>query len=238
MAASSGCRRRDRSSRNEVVDRQPVWQTHTAIHAASALLALFLLGERLVDFEPILDALVGLAPRGLCPFDFQKAMTLPMLHLQRQPPRGRRSVGWCVGGVGTRNAKHALNSCGKTLMNFGCASAQCSRITRRAGLQWRRDDAPAGPDLLQSSGATSGSRSTLALLQRRMEKSPDRRRRRRCRVMPAAKLAASGTKNDDKAVGQYSQRVSHASTTQWLRVAHGETLAQCRSGRLRRRWAP
>ena len=81
---------------NEVVDRAAgVAKRHTAIHAASALLALFLLGERLVDFEPILDALVGLAPRGLCPFDFQKASDLTHVAPQRQPPRGATKC-WVV----------------------------------------------------------------------------------------------------------------------------------------------
>ena len=56
---------------NEIVDRAAgVAEGHAAIHAASALLALLLLREGLVDFEPILDALVRVAPRGLCPFDF------------------------------------------------------------------------------------------------------------------------------------------------------------------------
>ena len=59
---------------NEVVDRAAgMAEGHAAIHAASALLALLFLGKRLVDLEPVLDALVGLAARGLFALDFQKS---------------------------------------------------------------------------------------------------------------------------------------------------------------------
>ena len=41
---------------NEIVDRAAgVAEGHAAIHAASALLALLFFGERLVDFEPVLE---------------------------------------------------------------------------------------------------------------------------------------------------------------------------------------
>ena len=58
---------------DEVVDRAAgVAEGHAAIHAASALLALLLFGERLVDFEPVLDALFDLAARGLFAIEFQE----------------------------------------------------------------------------------------------------------------------------------------------------------------------
>ena len=59
---------------DEVVDRAAgVAEGHAAIHAAGALLALLFFGERLVDFEPVVDALFGLAARGLLAFEFQES---------------------------------------------------------------------------------------------------------------------------------------------------------------------
>ncbi len=62
---------------DEVVDRAAgVAEGHAAVHAASALLALLFFRERLVDFEPVANALVGLAARGLLALNFKKARDL------------------------------------------------------------------------------------------------------------------------------------------------------------------
>ena len=60
---------------DEVVDRAAgVAKGHTAVHAACALLALLLFRERLVDFEPVFDALFGIAARGLVRVGFQEIL--------------------------------------------------------------------------------------------------------------------------------------------------------------------
>ena len=72
---------------DEIVDRAAgVAEGHAAVHAASALLALLFFGERLVDFEPVLDALVGLAARGLFALNLKKASDLTHVAPPRRPP--------------------------------------------------------------------------------------------------------------------------------------------------------
>ena len=62
---------------DEIVDRAAgVAEGHAAVHAASALLALLFFGEWLVDFEPVANALVGLAARGLFPLKLKKSCDL------------------------------------------------------------------------------------------------------------------------------------------------------------------
>ena len=62
---------------NEVVYRAAgVAEGHAAIHAARCLVALLLYRERLVDFEPVVDAFFDWAARGLFAIDFEKAGNL------------------------------------------------------------------------------------------------------------------------------------------------------------------
>ena len=62
---------------NEVVDRAAgVAEGNAAIHAARALLALLLLGEWLVDFEPVLKPVFDLAAGGLFALNLQKSCDL------------------------------------------------------------------------------------------------------------------------------------------------------------------
>jgi hypothetical protein len=71
---------------NEVVDRAAgVAEGHAAIHAASALLALLLFRERLVDFKPVLHALFDLAAARLFALDFKKASVLTHAAPRRPP---------------------------------------------------------------------------------------------------------------------------------------------------------
>ena len=80
---------------DEIVDRAAgVAEGHAAVHAASALLALLFFRERLVDFEPVLDALFRLAARGLFALNFEKACDLTHAAPLRQPPPGAtRTIG-------------------------------------------------------------------------------------------------------------------------------------------------
>ena len=95
---------------NEIVDRAAgVAEGHTAIHAASALLALLLLGERLVNFEPILDALVGLAACGLLASDFQKACDLTHVAPPQPPPR--EATKWWVVRKPLQRAPRQARAC-------------------------------------------------------------------------------------------------------------------------------
>ena len=74
---------------NEIVDRAAgVAEGNAAVHAASALLALFLFRERLVDFEPILDAFAGIAAGSLFALNLKK--TGDFTHAEPLPlqPRG------------------------------------------------------------------------------------------------------------------------------------------------------
>ena len=81
---------------DEIVDRAAgVAEGHAAVHAASALLALLLFREWLVDFEPVANALIGLAARGLFALNFKKSCDLThVAPLLWQPsPEATRSIG-------------------------------------------------------------------------------------------------------------------------------------------------
>ena len=81
---------------DEIVDRAAgVAEGHAAVHAASALLALLFFGEWLVDFEPVANALIGLAARGLFPLNLKKACDLTHVapRLRQPPPEATRSIG-------------------------------------------------------------------------------------------------------------------------------------------------
>ena len=56
---------------DEVIDRAArVAEGHAAIHAASALLTLFLFGEGIVNFKPVDEAIFNLAACGLFALNF------------------------------------------------------------------------------------------------------------------------------------------------------------------------
>src|SRR5580698_5021977 len=73
--------------RDEIVDRATgVTEGNAAIHAAGALVALFLLGERLINLKPVVDAFLNLAPRGLFALNLKKAGILTHAAPLRPPP--------------------------------------------------------------------------------------------------------------------------------------------------------
>ena len=67
---------------DEIVDRATgVAEGNAAVHAAGALLALFLFGKRLINFKPVLHALFNLRRVGCSRSISRNPVTLPMLHL-------------------------------------------------------------------------------------------------------------------------------------------------------------
>jgi hypothetical protein len=61
---------------------------NAAIHAARSLLALFFLWKWMIDFEPVMDALVRVAAERLFAIDFKKTRVFTHAAPLRWPPPG------------------------------------------------------------------------------------------------------------------------------------------------------